>query len=134
VKMRAGGLVDCEFIAQYLALRHAAEHPQVLAGATDRVLAALAEAGLLAPAIARRLIEATRHWRSLQGYLRLTAPADFDHVTVPAAIREGLARAAGLEDFAALERRNETLAEAVSHDYDRLIAAPAAELQKEDTP
>ena len=29
-KHRRGGLVDIDFIAQYLMLRHAAEHPDVL--------------------------------------------------------------------------------------------------------
>ncbi len=38
LKYVAGGLVDLEFIAQYLQLVHAAEQPEILDTATARVL------------------------------------------------------------------------------------------------
>jgi len=133
VKMRAGGLVDCEFIAQYLELKHAHSHPQVLAGPTDRVLMALAAAGLMESGVAERLAQATRHWRRVQGYLRLTAPADFDHTTVPEPVRAGLARAAGALDFAALEASSEATAAFVAAAYRDLVAAPAEALPPKPT-
>ena len=38
LKYAAGGLIDIEFIAQYLQLVHAAEHPDILDTSTARVL------------------------------------------------------------------------------------------------
>jgi glutamate-ammonia-ligase adenylyltransferase len=134
VKMRAGGLVDCEFIAQYLALLHAHAHPQVLAGPTDRVLQALAAARLMEPGVAERLAQATRQWRRVQGYLRLTAPADFDHRSVPEPIRTGLAKAAGALDFARLEASLEATAAFVGQVYRDVVAAPAEALPPKDQP
>src|ERR1051326_135448 len=48
LKYAAGGLVDLEFIAQYLQLVHAADHPEVLDTTTARVLDKAWAAGLLA--------------------------------------------------------------------------------------
>ncbi len=47
VKHSRGGLVDAEFIAQYLMLRHAAEHPEIIKANTSAALAALAGIGAL---------------------------------------------------------------------------------------
>ena len=71
-KARPGGLVEVEFIAQALQLRHAAEHPQVLATTTRVALARLAEAGLLPADEAATLIAADRLWRTVIGMIRLT--------------------------------------------------------------
>ncbi len=53
-----GGLIDIEFIAQYLQLRHAAEQPDILATPTLDALGRLRLAGCLDPAQADTLIEA----------------------------------------------------------------------------
>jgi glutamate-ammonia-ligase adenylyltransferase len=47
VKYLRGGLVDLEFLAQYLQLRHAHDHPEALAGRPDLAFARLAEADIL---------------------------------------------------------------------------------------
>lgn len=47
VKHRRGGLIDIEFLCQYLQLRNAHEMPQVLHPATRRSIHALGEAGIL---------------------------------------------------------------------------------------
>src|SRR5262249_38784521 len=49
LKQVRGGLVDLEFIAQYLQLRHAATHPAIVDQNTLRALDKLSRAGLLAP-------------------------------------------------------------------------------------
>jgi glutamate-ammonia-ligase adenylyltransferase len=55
LKNRPGGLIDLEFIVQYLMLREAATHPQVLHRATADALPALAASGLLPPEALREL-------------------------------------------------------------------------------
>jgi glutamate-ammonia-ligase adenylyltransferase len=72
VKLRPGGLVDIEFIAQVLQLVHAPDHPGVFSPNTATALAKLRDAGLLDAQQAAVLIQAGRVWRTIQGMLRLT--------------------------------------------------------------
>jgi glutamate-ammonia-ligase adenylyltransferase len=72
VKAMPGGLIEVEFIAQALQLRHAAEQPGILAPTTRVALARLGGAGLLPAAEAEALIAADRLWRTVIGLIRLT--------------------------------------------------------------
>ncbi len=69
-KLRRGGLVEVEFVAQVLQLVNAGA--DVLDSNTCAALDLLALAGALPPAEAAMLARADRAWRSLQGMLRLT--------------------------------------------------------------
>jgi len=84
VKQGAGGLTDIEFITQYLVLRHAAAHPQLLDWPDHwRQTDALAAAGALPAGRATELIEIYRtyrgwlHRRSLQQLDALAPAGDF---------------------------------------------------------
>ncbi len=72
VKLRAGGQVDVEFIAQVLQLVHGPAHPDVCAPTTSIALTRLRDAGLLPSDDAAVLIKADHVWRTIQGMLRLT--------------------------------------------------------------
>lgn len=72
LKLGRGGLVEVEFVAQALQIAHVRQHPGVLATTTRLALARLAEAGVLEPEEAARLIGAERLWRTVSGLLRLT--------------------------------------------------------------
>jgi glutamate-ammonia-ligase adenylyltransferase len=89
VKLRAGGQIEVEFIAQALQLIHTeAAHT-----ATRDALAALRDAGALPAEDAAMLIRADRVWRGVQGMLRITCgrhPAD----PLPEGSAEQLLRAA----------------------------------------
>ncbi len=112
VKDRRGGLIDVEFIAQYLQLRHGHEHPTILSAETGAAFAHAAEIGALAPETAATLIQADRLWRTLLGMLRLTVAGSFLEIQAPAGLKAALAAAAGAKDFDTLKRRiNETAAE-----------------------
>ena len=104
VKYAAGGLIDVDFLAQYLQLRYAAEHPQVLAVTTQLAFANLASAGLLDPERAARLIEATRFLRQVQETLRLTVGPAFDADSLSPALQAALAASVGLDSFAELRK------------------------------
>jgi glutamate-ammonia-ligase adenylyltransferase len=71
IKLRAGGLMEVDFIAQALQLLHAGT-PRVLHPATSAALAALQRTGALPAADARLLIRAARQWRGVQSLLRIT--------------------------------------------------------------
>ena len=110
MKQVRGGLVDLEFIAQYLQLVYAAAHPQVLDQSTLEAYRKLRDAGVLAPAHAEILIPATRLLHDLTQVLRLCLEGRFDPSTAPSGLKELLARAGDAADFAALESRlRETL-------------------------
>lgn len=71
-KLRMGGAIEVEFVAQALQLVHAPEHPCVCAPSTREALSRLAVAAVLDGSDAARLIQADRIWRTVQGQLRLT--------------------------------------------------------------
>jgi len=72
VKLRAGGQIEVEFIAQVLQLIHARKKPELCSPTTRTAFASLAGAGLLAPDDAGLLIRADHVWRTVQGMLRIT--------------------------------------------------------------
>ena len=72
LKQDTGGMIDIEFIVQYLVLRHAAQHPQLTANAGNiALLHRSAELGLIDPAFAAGAADAYRAMRKLQHQLRL---------------------------------------------------------------
>src|SRR5690606_29920074 len=80
LKHDACGMIDIEFIVQYLVLRHAADHPALLDNAGNiALLGRAADAGLLDAQRARSLADAYRRYRSLQHALRLDG-AQFSRV------------------------------------------------------
>jgi len=125
VKHVRGGLVDCEFIAQYLLLRHAHDHPQILDTGTVSAYRNLALAGLLPDATAQTLIAATRLWRRLQGLLRLTLDGPADPVSFPPPLRQRLAEAGQKDRFAALETDIRETAYQVHSLFQEIVDDPA---------
>jgi glutamate-ammonia-ligase adenylyltransferase len=125
VKYLRGGLIDVEFIAQYLELRYAHTEPQVLSAATGEALERLSQAGHLPADDARLLIEAERLWRALLGMLRLTMAGPFDEEQAPPGLKMALAKAAGVENFDALKQHMERTARAVFAIFNHVIADPA---------
>jgi glutamate-ammonia-ligase adenylyltransferase len=103
LKYAAGGLVDLEFIAQYLQLVYAAERPDILDTATARVLEKASAAGVLAAEDADVLRPAARLYHNLTQVLRLCLSGPFDPKIAGTELLRLLARAADLPDFATLE-------------------------------
>jgi glutamate-ammonia-ligase adenylyltransferase len=114
VKLRAGGQVEVEFIAQVLQLIHARHDPGVCSPTTRIALARLREAGHLPPADAALLILADRVWRTVQGMLRITigrtAPAELPEATARPLLRAAAAAGAPAVDLPALRASLDALA------------------------
>lgn len=128
VKHVRGGLVDCEFIAQYLQLRHAHDSPEILDTGTSAAFAKLRDAGYLDADIAEDLIEATCLWRRLQGLLRLTLEGSHDPKYFPGPLQQKLADAAGVGNYELLDALvRETAGRTYVH-YNKIIAEPASAL------
>ena len=131
VKHLRGGLVDVEFITQYLALKYAHAHPEILSPNTWMVLKRIRDAGLIEPSAADQLIEALTLWQTIQGTLLLAIEGRFDKQGgsgVPEGLRETLAELGGTVDFAALKAKIETTAKKVHVLFADLIENSAREL------
>ena len=121
VKRRPGGLVDAEFVAQYLMLREAPARPEVLAVGTADAAQRLAAAGALTAAESKLLATAVRLWLRLSCLARLTEGA----TTAEAERKRLIAESAGT-NLEALEGEIEATGGGVRALYERLIARPAA--------
>jgi glutamate-ammonia-ligase adenylyltransferase len=72
IKHDSGGMVDIEFIVQFLVLAHARQHASLLDNAGNIALLSRAgAAGLIDAALASRVADAYRRYRQLQHKLRL---------------------------------------------------------------
>lgn len=80
VKHSVGGMVDVEFVVQYLVLAHAGEHPELRGNLGNIALLQRAEAvGLLPHGIGQEAADAYRELRHLQHQARLDeAPTQID--------------------------------------------------------
>jgi glutamate-ammonia-ligase adenylyltransferase len=114
-------MLDVEFIAQFLQLRHAAADPQVLHPNTTEALRRLAAAGVLDPAAAAELVAAGRLWHRLLGVLRLTVGAGLDDDALTDGLGRTLAGAAGAGDIGVLRTQIEAHADRVRAQFDRLV-------------
>jgi glutamate-ammonia-ligase adenylyltransferase len=103
LKHAAGGMVDIEFIAQYLQLVHAATLPEILSVSTQHVLENAARLGVLPPSAADVLRPAARLYHDLTQILRLCVSSKFRPETAGADLLRMLTRAADAPDFSSLE-------------------------------
>jgi len=103
LKYAAGGIVDIDFIAQYLQLVHAAAAPDILDVNTLHVLDNAARLGVLAQSSAEILRAAARLYHDLTQILRLCVSEKFRPETSGEDLLRILARAGDAPDFSSLE-------------------------------
>ncbi|NJO37887.1 MAG: glutamine-synthetase adenylyltransferase, partial [Rhizobiales bacterium] len=96
LKHARGGLVEAEFLAQYLQLRHGHEQPALLSTSTTRVFERAAGQSIRS-ADSRLLIRAVQLHRRLQALLRLSLSATFEPESAPKGLIEALIRAASVD-------------------------------------
>ncbi|WP_072392774.1 bifunctional [glutamine synthetase] adenylyltransferase/[glutamine synthetase]-adenylyl-L-tyrosine phosphorylase [Hyphomicrobium sp. CS1BSMeth3] len=122
LKQVRGGLVDIEFIAQFLQLAHADAHPEVLDQNTINALKKLAAAGLLSTPHADILLPAARLVHNLTEVLRLCLDGPFDPSKAPDGLRELLSRAGDAPDFTRLEASLRTTLADVAGLFDEIVS------------
>ncbi len=103
LKLAAGGLIDIEFLAQYLLLCHAHDHPALIDVSTSVVIEAAEKLRLIAPDDARTLLSAHRLMTDVTQMLRLTLDPSADPRAASEAVKRRLAGVAGLPGMGALE-------------------------------
>ena len=105
LKLAAGGVIDVEFIAQYLALLHAHATPDILAVEPAQVIVNAGRLGLIARGDADRLGQAHRLYSAVMQMMRLTTDGPFDPAKVAKGVLRRIAAVADCPDFARLDRQ-----------------------------
>lgn len=128
VKNMRGGLVDIEFLSQYLQLRHAHKQPAVIAQNTTDALMNLSENGVIDDETAKTLYRAMSFWRNIQGVVRLSVGESFDLSVLPGGCQTFLVTACGHESFEILHEEMMDTARACHSIFQQIIEKPAADL------
>jgi glutamate-ammonia-ligase adenylyltransferase len=105
LKYAAGGMVDIDFIAQYLQLVHAADKPDILDVSTLHVLDNAARLAVLPPSSAEILRSATHLYHDLTQIVRLCVSEKFRPEKSGEDLLRAMARAGDAPDFSSLEAR-----------------------------
>ncbi len=121
LKNAAGGMIDIEFIAQYLQLVHAASKPEILNVNTVQVLDNAARLGVLAQPDADTLRAAARLYHDLTQIIRLCVTGKFKPETAGEDLLRVLTRAGDAPDFSSLEARVRETQTDVREIFSRLV-------------
>ena len=103
IKQVPGGLVDIEFIVQYLMLRHGPQHPELFSTTATLALERLKDAGALDAGRAQALAEASRLYQGLTQLMRLAVDDAFRPADAPRGLTELLLRVGDAPDLSNLE-------------------------------
>jgi glutamate-ammonia-ligase adenylyltransferase len=105
VKYTKGGLVDVEFICQYLSLKHAKEKPAILQANVIECLQALQECNILSREDADRLANAFNLMRYIQSILRLCLEdVPKSAADIPIGLQQVMVDGTDFTDFEALKK------------------------------
>lgn len=126
LKYVRGGLVDIEFICQFLQLAHAHEHPGILKTHTRAALQAMADAGIVSSADADILLSAVDLTLNLTQAIRICVEGVFKPEEATPGLKALLARAGNAPDFSALEAQLRESQAEVHDAFERLITSVAA--------
>jgi len=135
VKNLRGGLVDLEFIIQYLTLLYVPEHPDIIGHDTPGKLMAIMAAGLLDKDTGKSLTDAWRLWQGIQQLLALTIEGELTIERVGEisdALRQDLVKTSAVKDFEDLEATMHTTADTVYNAFKELIEIPASKKRKNE--
>jgi len=121
LKNHPGGLMDLEFICQYLKLIHGSAHPEILLPNTIKSLQVLKELKLLEQDHADQLTEAMVLYLNLQGLIRLSLKDRIVTDDIPPALKDALTTAANEDDFKNLDQKIEDTESAVSRIFGFII-------------
>jgi glutamate-ammonia-ligase adenylyltransferase len=125
IKNAKGGLIDIEFLVQYLALVHAKAHPDILDTQTARVIEKARKLSLIEKADGELLGEAVKLYHNLTQILRLCVGGILEPEKATPGLLKLLARAAGLPDFMTLDAHLADTEEKVREAFERILNAAA---------
>jgi glutamate-ammonia-ligase adenylyltransferase len=124
LKLVGGGLLDIEFIAQFLILAHGRERPELIDVSTRAVIAKAGELGLLASEDCAVLADAHRLYTDATQIMRLTVAGPFDPSRAASGVKRRIADAAALPDFEVLAGSIKEARALVRRVYRRVLSEP----------
>ena len=130
LKNKRGGLIDIEFIAQYLLLRYAEKKPEIIATNTNDVLNNLLKFDYLSLQHAKSLIASLRFYQNLQGALRLLFGKDINEGMVTEENQDLLAVLCDMKNVNSLEEKFVDTTSDTFAIFRELIEHPAKSLSK----
>ena len=125
VKHTKGGLVDIEFICQYLLLSHGADKPEILSPNILDFLRQAAEHGVISADVAEALSHATNLMQTVQLLLRLCMGSASKSENKPQALVKILLQRTNTASLEELEEKIRTAQQAVYEIYQEIIETPA---------
>ncbi|WP_417448820.1 bifunctional [glutamine synthetase] adenylyltransferase/[glutamine synthetase]-adenylyl-L-tyrosine phosphorylase [Kordiimonas sp.] len=131
VKNVRGGLIDMEFICQYLMLREGHESPDIFSPELDISIDRLADANALTPAQARLMHEAHLFEQNIQSVLRLClGSSHIEDDDIAEGIRRALCRITDAADFSSLKARLQAFQSDIYSLFQDVIDKPAEKLNR----
>ncbi|MFZ4541954.1 MAG: hypothetical protein ACOYNL_09175, partial [Rickettsiales bacterium] len=116
-----GGMVDMDFIAQYIVLRHAPENPLLWHRSARQVFESAQTDGLLDVEITRPLIEAKKFLSDLISLLRLSAPGGLITDDAPMGLKNLLVKGMRMHSYDALKEHVLRLEHNVTQVYAQMV-------------
>ena len=115
IKQSRGGIVDVEFLTQFLILCHGADHPEIIQNNVPAALVAFSRAGLLAAEDHAVLESDYAFYRLVENRLRLLHDCSENRIGPDPKIRERLRRLCDLPE-------GESIVDALTVRFDRVFA------------
>ena len=121
LKLVAGGLMDIEFVAQYLSLAYGHARPDILDVSTRKAIDKAGAAGLLVAGHVATLIEAHRLYTDATQFMRLSISGPFDPAKAAFGVKRRIAAAAGFPDFEAFVAALDEARKHVREAYEAIV-------------
>ncbi len=124
IKLMPGGLLDIEFVAQYLVLKNAAAHPDIVKVGTADAIAASGALKLIDQEIATGLVDAHRLYTDVVQMQRLALPVGAKAIEASPTVRRLWATSTGFPDASALGEAISDSATSVRAAFERILGSP----------
>jgi len=132
IKHCQGGLVDIEFICQYLMLKEGHSHPEVFDAELSKSITKLQKFNLLSEDDATTLEQAHQLMQKTQSLLRLSIGSSPQNTkSIPIGLQQILIKATNSTSMGVLENRLEQTQCAIYKLYQKLISFPAEQVRKD---
>ena len=122
IKYRRGGILDAEFIAQFLQLLHAEQHPSILKRDACSVFVEIEKLGLIDERVATELHRDLVFWRNLQGIMMLTADTDQIETSVATVLRRTFGQQDAEEVRSSFVAAMEETSERIALHFDTVVS------------
>ena len=124
IKRADGGLIEVEFIAQYLQLIHAQSYPEILSTNTHESLQKATQLGILSPQDGQQLQHAISLYQRLTQLLRLCLVGNFAPKSATRSMSETVCRAALMPDIQSAEAHLADTQAQISALFTKIIGRP----------